>query len=480
MLLPLACGGPSLDLAIARSAAFGASADCSQGPLTLAAQAIGAKWGEGVALIVKSPRGVAFHVDVKIGSNETKWSWGGARDNQRCVFAADGAPGPTGATSALPTTSGPTTSSARAVPSAAVIGSGPAPTFVAKPAVPDGGDVAFELAIAVDPFNAPNAFTIDGLSRGALTQVATTPLVAGTPISLTVWSEAPNDLRDVTFTLTQYTLTPPKPDAEWSAYLKHKLDEARADASKRASEAKIETAGRVADDAARREADVTLRAKCVDDEWSGDCARIRAEARAKADAAHEAFCAAPEHLPTIDCDVVRDRLDAEARAAAAPPPNPADAAKLARWCAIEAHHGQPACAPPAPTKPADRPPPPPQIEEKPPKPSDNAEWIPGMWVWDGADYRWTSGGWRVPDEDRIAKKTPTAPAPPPPDRVETIPVQPVAGAVWVPGYWHWEGKDWVWVPGRWRMPPPAAPHWRKPVWVIDGGRVRLEPGGFVP
>jgi hypothetical protein len=30
-----------------------------------------------------------------------------------------------------------------------------------------------------------------------------------------------------------------------------------------------------------------------------------------------------------------------------------------------------------------------------------------------------------------------------------------AGRVWVAGYWHWDGVDYVWVPGRWEQPPRA-------------------------
>lgn len=32
---------------------------------------------------------------------------------------------------------------------------------------------------------------------------------------------------------------------------------------------------------------------------------------------------------------------------------------------------------------------------------------------------------------------------------------PVIGMLWVPGCWHWDGKDYVWIPGHWRSPPSA-------------------------
>src|SRR5262245_20318714 len=41
---------------------------------------------------------------------------------------------------------------------------------------------------------------------------------------------------------------------------------------------------------------------------------------------------------------------------------------------------------------------------------------------------------------------------PPPLLVDPPPPQPFADAVWVGGYWTWDG-DWVWASGRW-VPPP--------------------------
>ena len=41
---------------------------------------------------------------------------------------------------------------------------------------------------------------------------------------------------------------------------------------------------------------------------------------------------------------------------------------------------------------------------------------------------------------------------PPPDRVEEIGTPPVAGYVWITGYWGWVGGRHEWVPGRWEQP----------------------------
>ena len=52
---------------------------------------------------------------------------------------------------------------------------------------------------------------------------------------------------------------------------------------------------------------------------------------------------------------------------------------------------------------------------------------------------------------------------PPAPVVETIPPPPVPGSVWTPGYWSWNGVEYVWVPGslrpggRWfEAPKPTA------------------------
>jgi WXXGXW repeat (2 copies) len=42
--------------------------------------------------------------------------------------------------------------------------------------------------------------------------------------------------------------------------------------------------------------------------------------------------------------------------------------------------------------------------------------------------------------------------PPPPARVEAIPVRPKSLAVWIDGEWSWRRARWAWVPGRWVVP----------------------------
>lgn len=46
--------------------------------------------------------------------------------------------------------------------------------------------------------------------------------------------------------------------------------------------------------------------------------------------------------------------------------------------------------------------------------------------------------------------------PPPPTPVETMPPSPATNAVWVAGYWIYDGRSFTWVSGRWEIPPPLA------------------------
>jgi hypothetical protein len=43
--------------------------------------------------------------------------------------------------------------------------------------------------------------------------------------------------------------------------------------------------------------------------------------------------------------------------------------------------------------------------------------------------------------------------PPPPARVEIVPTEPSATAVWVDGEWMWRRERWAWLPGRWVEQP---------------------------
>ncbi len=59
---------------------------------------------------------------------------------------------------------------------------------------------------------------------------------------------------------------------------------------------------------------------------------------------------------------------------------------------------------------------------------------------------------------------------PPPMLVETPPPIPYDGAIWIGGYWVWEG-NWVWAHGRWAAPPKPGYGWVNPYYENRHGSV---------
>lgn len=57
----------------------------------------------------------------------------------------------------------------------------------------------------------------------------------------------------------------------------------------------------------------------------------------------------------------------------------------------------------------------------------------------------------IPNSDMIE-----VPYPPPPARVETIPLKKAETEVWIDGQWEWDGKGWKWREGAWTTPPANA------------------------
>jgi len=68
-------------------------------------------------------------------------------------------------------------------------------------------------------------------------------------------------------------------------------------------------------------------------------------------------------------------------------------------------------------------PPAPIVEPVPAPPVAGYVWRPGYWRWNGVRYVWLPGGYVAP---------------------------PYAGAFWVTGHWGPRGAGWVWIPGHWR------------------------------
>jgi hypothetical protein len=57
---------------------------------------------------------------------------------------------------------------------------------------------------------------------------------------------------------------------------------------------------------------------------------------------------------------------------------------------------------------------------------------------------------------------------PPAPVVETIPPAPAPGTVWTPGYWSWNGVEYVWVPGQYVVAPFPGAVWIGGRWVARG------------
>jgi hypothetical protein len=160
------------------------------------------------------------------------------------------------------------------------------------------------------------------------------------------------------------------------------------------------------------------------------------------------------------------------------------------------------------------PPPPVRVETQPVRPSANHSWIPGYWAWRGGRHVWIGGHWGLaPGASMVweparwtnrdgqwvfveghwrhngapAPSVVYEPAPvqetvvaaePPPAFEEVRPALPFAGAVWIPGYWHWNGGNHVWVAGRYSAPRQGyrwePHHWERTPrgWRMNGGRWR--------
>jgi hypothetical protein len=61
-----------------------------------------------------------------------------------------------------------------------------------------------------------------------------------------------------------------------------------------------------------------------------------------------------------------------------------------------------------------------------------------------------------PDDRAYRVSRVSAPPTPPPTPVDAVPPQPTANALWVPGYWIYDGRSYTWTHGRWEVPPPFA------------------------
>jgi len=146
-------------------------------------------------------------------------------------------------------------------------------------------------------------------------------------------------------------------------------------------------------------------------------------------------------------------------------------------------------------------PPPPRVEVRTAQPSAGHMWINGHWAWRYGRHEWIPGHWAQPPntgmiweparwtavggrwtfveghwrwaqpQTQVIYQPPvvqTQPVyvqnEPPPVINEVRQAAPYGGAVWIPGYWHWNGYSHVWVGGRWSAPR-VGWHWEPDRWV---------------
>jgi hypothetical protein len=62
----------------------------------------------------------------------------------------------------------------------------------------------------------------------------------------------------------------------------------------------------------------------------------------------------------------------------------------------------------------------------------------------------------TPDDRGYRVSRVQAPSGPPATPVDPVPPQPASNALWVPGFWIYDGRSYTWTAGRWEIPPPYA------------------------
>jgi hypothetical protein len=61
------------------------------------------------------------------------------------------------------------------------------------------------------------------------------------------------------------------------------------------------------------------------------------------------------------------------------------------------------------------------------------------------------------------------PPPPPAPPTENISAPPTPNALWIPGYWMFDGQRYTWSGGHWEVPPPNARTYVAAHWENQGG-----------
>ena len=66
----------------------------------------------------------------------------------------------------------------------------------------------------------------------------------------------------------------------------------------------------------------------------------------------------------------------------------------------------------------------------------------------------------------VAQPPPPPPGPPP--AADNIPPSPAPNALWIPGYWSYDGVRYGWMAGHWEIPPPNARTYMAAHWENQG------------
>jgi len=67
---------------------------------------------------------------------------------------------------------------------------------------------------------------------------------------------------------------------------------------------------------------------------------------------------------------------------------------------------------------------------------------------------------------------------PPAPLTETVTPAPAPNAIWIPGYWAYDGRGYSWVSGIWEIPPPNAHAYVAAHWEYQGDRYVYLPASW--
>jgi len=481
LLAALSACGPYLTYKELKLQAFTINNACTQGPLTFHAQTTGARWGERLQIYVQANHTLVGRYRMKIGDKPvwdghfasqigttaqgsrgpfTTYAAATKPDNARCVarpveVQVTAAP----AQSAWETPQAPEPVPAQAQPPAQGPPPPPTPVMQAHEETREKTDEEMRAEVGAQGVEAWRLQVVKWVeisawrhyrSSGDIQVISWSiehnepegqvELAANTPIEVTIWFEQPNDVSESIWFFAYEIAEPSVAEAEYIAYLQKERQERKIEAEKDAK------------DRTKKELERQEHCKKDPDDkencWHEYCPRHHEDTTCWGKGGYAARMSGTQYR----AQVAKLALEKSARTQQPQAPQPRQ---------------------------ADGPPPAAQEETQPPQPSLRAQWVAGYWQWSGFAWFWLSGWWRVPDSDRIARTTVYAPVLPPPPQVEVIPPPPMANAVWIGGQWAWNGQIWLWVRGGWRFAPGVSLQWRLPRWVMEGGRVRLEPGGWV-